>query len=158
MRNDITIDTNVFIFAESDFDCATLILEVYNKKMCVCVDYEYQILGEYQRYIDEINGISKVFLKHLLSGKCKHIKYITKKLCKNHSDYLITNGFDKSDIKFVRAAYHSSSKLLVSNESDFCTVETDRLSPEYIECISTYFKDTLALNVANCTDAISQIR
>ena len=158
MISDITIDTNVFIFASCDLGCCELLLKVFKSGINVCVDTNYEIMGEYGKNIVKMEGIAKKLIGDLLSGRSRNIKFITKKIYNKHYDLLLCSGFDVSDIKYVNVAFHSNSKLLVSNESDFCTGNNGRQSEEYVNNIRDIFSNCLSLKVMNGSDAIDYIR
>jgi len=109
----LVIDTWVWETAQAADPIESLELLARIVRKCehkVIYDYKEEILREYRRHIEQSpSPIKNIFKIMVQSGKMVAHSEVPKEI----------NGFDKSDLKFVRVALSTPGTIIVSGDSDF---------------------------------------
>lgn len=96
------------------------------KRDMLCLDFEGEILKEYNKYFAPHTHVSRWWDEMVKHGH--KFAWRSNKLNEKHRHNLINKlGFDKSDIKFVGVAEKTNDRLLVAEESDYCKGVCDYL-------------------------------
>lgn len=125
----LVVDTNIFAFAcgstdETDkwFKCLNSISHILgSEEYRFALDNEDQILNEYKSVIEaQQNQFAKYLAKKMQEdiyrseGESNFVKYPL--LPKSQVEDLLEDGFDPSDIKFVRLAPNTNSETIASDD------------------------------------------
>jgi hypothetical protein len=134
MEKSVVIDTNVLVDGCNlerpwSINCVKLVLKIDDGELCLGVDNEGEIIEEYVKHLN------KFYKKQVVATAILDIlRKAAKKNNNNIKSYfmiredkvidLMKNGFHKKDIKFVRIAPSTTSKLIISaDEKSFLNSE-----------------------------------
>ena len=119
------IDTNVFLYAKKRNEGLSAIITILEHIMnlhSISVDCNYEILNQYQETgaldMNPLNMILCYFWKHMMYNEGKII-FISPFLEDEHQKKLQYLGFDSSDLIFIKVAYNSTDRIIITKDSDF---------------------------------------
>lgn len=127
MTDSVVVDTNVITYATYDDDegmfpvCAALVLNIIEgDEHKIAIDSELKVVEEYTDNIKRNRGpmsklISKKIKQEAYQSGGDVFEYCIKEP-ESQVEYLIENGFDEPDIKFVRLAPNTDEKKIVSTD------------------------------------------
>ncbi|MCD7813321.1 MAG: PIN domain-containing protein [Lachnospiraceae bacterium] len=140
----LVIDTNIWIKAlvseEYEIDCAeALYCFLHDKEMELALDFNGDILTEYQDNLQEERSFQKCMMK-LKNEKRTH--WVSSNLNKVHKNALISRGFhEPEDHVFVGTAMNAD-KIIVTEDSDY-GVHQEAEKQE----VFTYMKEKMGMRV-----------
>jgi hypothetical protein len=146
---DWTIDTWVLyqIDDPDNLHAENFLMQVLNKKNLVVLDREGNIEKQYRECIFSPK-VSRPFLRKWFKNiqKKNLIYYFEGRLTNKHEQDLLNLKFDRSDIPFVAVCYQTTSKDLVTEDSDFYTVQ-----------VKTYLNKEMQIQVLTIQQAVAKI-
>lgn len=120
MVNDLVVDTNVLVHASNksyckQIHCIQLIERLQGSLESICMDTNGFIEFEYNKHVKHGSPAFALLLQ-LLNSNPVRIKYIDRDIPPHVNNKINRTGIKKSDRIFVRIAFNSTDKILVTHD------------------------------------------
>ncbi len=149
MTSDWTIDTNVLYKAgNADLDASYFLLAVVHKKHPVTFDYDQRIEGQYYECFRslEAEGRDPTLLHRWFKAVVdKLAQRFSRKLTRNQEQALGRLRFDRNDWPFVAVCSRTTTRNLVTEDSD------------YTQEVKRYLSSEMRVSVLSIQDSLQMV-